>query len=111
MHKALSRHHSSDHARLVLAKTLAIISGKWRLRIIYQLAGQNLSYTDLHRSNPEVSEKVLIDELNELVALRFLQKESFRKVRTRVEYSLTERARSIMPVLDQLTQAVDEFLI
>lgn len=108
MHEVVSSHHSSEHARLVLAKTLSIITGKWRLQIIYHLAQQKLTYSELRRLNPEASQKVLMDELNELVALGFLQKESVRQVRLYVKYSLTQKAQRIMPILNQLTQVVEE---
>lgn len=110
MHEVISSQYSSENANLVLAKTLAIITGKWRLQIIYRLAEHKLRYNDLRRSIPGVSEKVLVHELKELVALGFLQRESFQEVPHRVEYSLTEKAQRIMPILHQLTQAVEEFL-
>lgn len=107
MDKLVSSHLSSEQSQRVLRKTLTIISGKWRLRIIFQLAGQKRRFTALSRSMPELSDKVLMSELNELVALGFLQKESFREIPPRVEYRLTEKAYKVMPILHQLTLAVE----
>lgn len=107
MDKLASSPHSSEHARQVLLKTLEIITGKWRLLIIYQLIEQKLRYGELRRSVPQISEKVLIDELKELEALGFLQKESFPEIPLRVEYGLTEKAHKIMPILHRLTLTVE----
>lgn len=111
MHGVVSSQHSGEHTRLVLAKTLAIITGKWRLQIIFRLAEHKLRFGDLHRAIPGVREKVLAHDLKAFVALGFLQRDCFPEVPPRVEYSLTQKAQRIMPTLHQLSQVVEKFLL
>ncbi|GAB4035435.1 winged helix-turn-helix transcriptional regulator [Spirosoma jeollabukense] len=110
MHKEVSSQQPDERARLALKKTLAIVTGKWRLQIIYLLAERTHRYGDLRRAMPQISEKVLMTELNELVALGFVQKEAFPERSPRVEYRLTPKAQTILPVLDRLVLAVEAFL-
>ncbi|GAB4043407.1 winged helix-turn-helix transcriptional regulator [Spirosoma jeollabukense] len=111
MHKVVSSQQPDERARLVFKKTLTIVTGKWRLQIIYLLAERTRRYGDLRRAMPQTSEKVLMTELNELVALGFVQKEAFPERPPRVEYRLTPKAQTILPVLDRLVLAVEAFLI
>ncbi|QIP13246.1 helix-turn-helix transcriptional regulator [Spirosoma aureum] len=101
----------SDVSHPVLKKTLDIICGKWRLYIIFQLSEQDRRYGELRRMVPDVSEKVLIQELKALVALGVLQKKSYNEVPPRVEYGLTEKAREILPILQQIMVIGKTFLV
>ncbi|GAB3888078.1 winged helix-turn-helix transcriptional regulator [Spirosoma agri] len=100
----------SDVNQLFLKKTLDIICGKWRLFIIFQLSEQDRRYGELRRMIPDVSEKVLIQELKALVELGVLQKKSYNEVPPRVEYGLTEKTRTILPVLNQIMVIGHTFL-
>lgn len=99
-----------DVPHLVLRKTLDIICGKWRLYIIFQLSERDRRYGELRRMIPEVSEKVLIQELKALVLLGVLQKTSYNEIPPRVEYGLTDKARKVLPVLSQLVTVGETFL-
>lgn len=101
---------STDTTHLVLKKTLDIICGKWRLYIIYQLSSEARRYGELRRMIPEVSEKVLIQELKALVALGVLEKKSYNEAPPRVEYGLTEKGQKVLPTLLQLTSIGEAFL-
>ncbi|WP_080058586.1 winged helix-turn-helix transcriptional regulator [Spirosoma aerolatum] len=93
-----------------LKKTLDIICGKWRLYIIYQIGTEARRYGELRRMIPEVSEKVLIQELKALVELGVIEKKSYNEVPPRVEYSLTAKALHIFPHLLELTSIGEAFL-
>jgi len=94
----------------VLKRTLDIICGKWRLYIIFQLSERDLRYGELRRMIPDVSEKVLIQELKALVALGVLHKQSYSEIPPRVEYGLTEKAKGILPILKDLMTIGQTFL-
>jgi DNA-binding HxlR family transcriptional regulator len=100
----------ADNSQLVLKKTLDIICGKWRLYIIYQLGTQARRYGELRRMIPEVSEKVLIQELKALVALGVVEKKSYNEVPPRVEYGLTPKGIHVLPMLQKLTSIGETFL-
>jgi len=95
---------------LALKKTLDIICGKWRLHIIFQLGAKARRYGELRRMIPEVSEKVLIQELKALVTLGVLEKKSFGEVPPRVEYGLTGKGLFVLPTLLNLVTVGETFL-
>ncbi|WP_460946514.1 winged helix-turn-helix transcriptional regulator [Spirosoma daeguense] len=100
----------TDSRQLILRKTLDIICGKWRLYIIYQLGTEARRYGELRRMIPDVSEKVLIQELKALTTLGVIEKKSYNEVPPRVEYSLTEKGRQVLPTLLKLTSVGETFL-
>ncbi|MBC3786553.1 winged helix-turn-helix transcriptional regulator [Spirosoma utsteinense] len=100
----------ANNSQVVLKKTLDIICGKWRLYIIFQLGTQARRYGELRRMIPEVSEKVLIQELKALAALGMVEKKSFPEVPPRVEYGLTPKGLEVLPMLQKLTSIGELFL-
>ena len=110
MNEQVSTQKLIDPKTQALQKTLDIISGKWRLYIIYQLGTQSRRYGELRRMIPEVSEKVLIQELKVLVSLGVIEKKSFHEVPPRVEYKLTEKGLEVLPALIKLTSIGEMFL-
>ncbi|KAB7730363.1 transcriptional regulator [Rudanella paleaurantiibacter] len=92
----------AERDQLVLRRTLDIICGKWRLFILLNLGEHTRRYGELRRMMPDVSEKVLIQELKSLISLGVLEKESFSEVPPRVEYRLTTKGRGILPHLNSL---------
>ncbi len=105
-----STRKAADTKPVFLKKTLEIISGKWRLHIIYQIGNEVRRYGELRRMIPQVSEKVLVQELKALVSLGVLEKKSSTKVPTGVDYALTANGRHILPTLLKLTSVGEIFL-
>lgn len=85
-----------------VGKTLQMLGGKWRLRIINEIGLDKKRYGELKRQIPDISEKMLIQELKALVEFKLLHKESYAQIPPKVEYSLTERGRDVIPILDSL---------
>ncbi|MFD2569707.1 winged helix-turn-helix transcriptional regulator [Spirosoma soli] len=110
MNDQLRTQKSTDTTQLVLQKTLDIICGKWRLYIIYQLGTEPKRYGELRRMIPDVSEKVLVQELKVLVSLGVVEKKSYGEIPPRVEYSLTAKGRQVLPKLLDLTSIGETFL-
>ncbi len=80
--------------------TLAVIGGKWKPIILYHLAGAGmLRFGEMRRGIPEVTERMLTRQLRELEADGLVRREVFREVPPRVEYTLTEPGRSLLPIL------------
>jgi DNA-binding HxlR family transcriptional regulator len=100
----------ADNSQVVLKKTLDIICGKWRLYIIFQLGTEFRRYGELRRMIPEVSEKVLVQELKALAALGVIEKKSYNEVPPRVEYGLTAKGLQVLPALLKLTTIGEAFL-
>ena len=93
-----------EEERLLVKKSLAIVCGKWRLLILLNLRQKVRRYSEIRRLLPEVSEKVLIQELKALVSLGVLEKQSYNEVPPRVEYKLSESGLAVLPMLAQIKE-------
>ncbi len=84
--------------------TLDIIGGKWKPLIIYHIGNNKvLRYGELNRLIPDISKRVLSRELKELEGNGIIFREEFREKILRVEYSLTEIGKDVLPLLNALT--------
>ncbi len=83
-------------------KSLALLSGKWTLLILFQINERVIRYGELKRCIPGISEKVLIQGLNLLVENKFVSKKSYPEIPPRVEYRLTELGLKTLPIIDML---------
>ncbi|GAB3333980.1 hypothetical protein GCM10027299_41920 [Larkinella ripae] len=92
----------ADHS--LISKTLAIVSGKWRLFIILRVGEGTLRFTHFREHLPAISEKVLAGELKALVALKVLNRKVYAEIPPRVEYTLTKKGRLALPLLWQLLE-------
>lgn len=81
---------------------LHAIGGKWKPMILWQLLEGTRRFAELQRAIPEVSAKVLTDQLRELEADGLLQRQIYAEVPPRVEYTLTPLGRSLESVLAAL---------
>ena len=83
--------------------TLSLISGKYKMIILYCLMEyQPVRFNELQRYLGKISDKTLSRNLKELESDRLIHREVFPQIPPKVEYSLTERGKSLMAVLDQL---------
>ena len=79
------------------------IGGKWKLPILWHLADQEtVRYNELKRSVRGVTNMMLTKCLRELEEYGMVIRRQYNEVPPRVEYSLTERGRSIRPVLEAM---------
>ncbi len=85
--------------------TLDIIGGKWKPILIFHIGNRGaIRYGELKRLLPSISERVLSRELRELEATNIILREAFEEKVLRVEYSLTEIGKEVLPLLNALTQ-------
>lgn len=83
--------------------TLSIISGKHKMVILYCLMEfEVVRFNELKRYLKNVSDKTLSSNLKELEADRLILRKEYPQIPPKVEYSLSDRGRSLMEVLDQL---------
>ena len=86
-----------------LVHTMNVIGNKWKPIIIYLLASGEMRFGKLNAMIPTISRKVLTSQLKELEADGLINREKFAEVPPRVEYSLTEKSKTLLPVLRQLS--------
>jgi DNA-binding HxlR family transcriptional regulator len=85
-----------------LEAVLAILGGKWKMLIVYHLATAPRRTGQLRRLVTDVSEKMLIQHLKELIEDGVVERIDFQTVPPHVEYRLTEFGQSLAEVLAPL---------
>ena len=83
-----------------LTAALAAIGGKWKLIIVYWLAESPKHFAALRKAMPRISQKVLTQQLRELVNDGIVNREPKGAVPAPVEYSLSEYGRSVLPLVE-----------
>lgn len=83
--------------------TLSIISGKWKVVILWHLGHEGTHrFNALQKLFTKISHKMLSNQLRELEEDGIVRREVFPEVPPRVEYSLTELGRTLLPIIDSL---------
>lgn len=86
-----------------IRNVLSRMMDKWTLLALYTLEQQGtMRFNDLRRSIPDVSQKMLTVTLKSMEADGLVSRKVIPAVPVKVEYTLTDRAMSVMPLLDQL---------
>jgi DNA-binding HxlR family transcriptional regulator len=85
-----------------LTAALAALGGKWKLIIVYWLAESPKHFAALRRLMPSISQKVLTQQLGELVSDGIAQRRPQGAIPAPVEYSLTDYGRSVLPLLEDV---------
>ncbi|PCE62890.1 winged helix-turn-helix transcriptional regulator [Sediminicola luteus] len=94
--------NSESSERCPVGEALKVIGGKWRLQIIHEIGTEKRRFGALKRAIPDISEKMLIQELKHLVAFGILHRQAYPEVPPRVEYSLTTYGQKILPIISQI---------
>lgn len=88
---------------------LARISDKWSLLVLYTLQQESvMRFNMLQKQIPDISQKMLTITLRTLEDDGFVKRKVYAEVPPRVEYSLTDRAFSLLPHIDSLTNWAKE---
>ena len=85
-----------------LTAALAAIGGKWKLIILYWLAESPKHFAALQRAMSGISQKVLTQQLRELVSDGIVQRQPKGAIPAPVEYSLTEYGQSVLPLVEEV---------
>lgn len=87
-----------------LTSALRVLGGKWKLPLVWHLHDGPLRYGVLRRRLPAISERMLIRSLRELEADGLVKRTQYPEVPPRVEYALTARSHTLVPVLNRLAE-------
>lgn len=89
-----------EDIRCPLEYGLEVFGGKWKSRIICVLAEkERLRYSELRREMANITDAVLATTLKELIADEMVRRTQFDEIPPRVEYCLTEKGNSVVPIL------------
>lgn len=88
------------------AYTLSLVSGKYKMIILYALAGKEpvLRFNELKRRMGAISFRTLSLTLKELESDGLIIRNEYPQIPPKVEYSLSERGQSLIPVLDMMCE-------
>lgn len=88
-----------------LEVTLELIGGKWKSLILWHLGQEGvLRFGSLSRIHPQLTQKMLTQQLRELEADGLVHRKVYAQVPPKVEYTLTEQGLKLGPVLDTLVR-------
>lgn len=91
--------------RCPLEYALEIFGGKWNSRVICVLTTADaLRYGEIRKEMSNITDTVLTATLKHLIAHDVVQRQSFDEIPPRVEYSLTEKGKSVIPILQSICQ-------
>ncbi len=90
--------------------TLAVMSGKWKGLVLWHLRLKTLRFSQLQRRLKSVTQKMLTQQLRELEANGLIHRQIYAEVPPRVEYSLTDAGRTIVPILELMCQWGQDYL-
>jgi DNA-binding HxlR family transcriptional regulator len=85
-----------------LTAALAALGGKWKLIIVYWLGEAPKHFAALRQVMPGISQKVLAQQLRELMTDGIVHRQPKGPVPARVEYSLTDYGRSVVPLVEDV---------
>ncbi len=82
--------------------TLSVIGGKWKPIILYAIKKETKRFSEIKRLIPAISQKMLTQQLRELEEDGIIHRHVYPVVPPKVEYSLTEYGRTLMPIMDAM---------
>ncbi len=95
----MGRKYVDNPNQCTLVHTMNLIGNKWKPIIIYLLSNGPLRFGMLTVLVPTISRKVLAAQLKEMEQDGLLTRISFPEIPPRVEYSLTSKAKALLPAL------------
>ena len=93
-----------------MSKLQAVIGGKWKILILWYVAHYKVQrFGELKRRLAGITQSTLTKQLRELEADGFLHREIYQEIPPRVEYSLTEKGRTVLPVLIDIAKWAEPY--
>jgi DNA-binding HxlR family transcriptional regulator len=91
-----------SNARCPVCRTSEIISGKWTLLVIRDLADGSRRFCELERSLEGISPRTLSLRLRALEEQGIVKRNTYPEVPPRVEYALTEKGEALVPLIEDM---------
>jgi len=100
-----SKEINPEYALCPIRNVISKFGDKWSLLVLYHLhrnGGGVMRFSELHRQMTDCSQKMLSQTLKNLEKSELITRHVYAVVPPRVEYALTERGQSLVPILDAL---------
>jgi DNA-binding HxlR family transcriptional regulator len=88
-----------------------ILSGKWTILLIRDLADGRSRFSELERSLEGISPRTLSLRLRALEEQGIVERKTFPEVPPRVEYSLTDKGRGLVPIIEDMRRYGQQILV
>lgn len=109
-HSPASKHpgHSRETAAEGIEQALKLLEGRWKLVILFRLfGGEVMRFSDLERAIPDVSQKMLIQQLRQMERDGIVTRFVHHQIPPKVEYALTDWGQALCPALSALLDWAD----
>ncbi|ARC85921.1 hxlR-like helix-turn-helix family protein [Clostridium argentinense CDC 2741] len=90
--------------------TIDLIGGKWKSLILWHLSKETLRFSELKRLLPKVTQKMLTQQLRDLENDGFIIRKVYAQVPPKVEYSLSDLGKSVVPILQLMCDWANEYI-
>ena len=85
-----------------VTNSLKLIGGKWKIAIIYNLGKGPMRFGELKKTLMPITQQMLTKQLRELEKDGLIIRKIYAEIPPRVEYFISEKGESIMPILDAM---------
>lgn len=90
----------TNHCRVIDA--IAIVGGKWKLVILWQLCQKTQRFNELEKAIPGITQKMLAQQLRQMEVDKLIARKVYPQIPPKVEYSITDHGKSLQIVLNAL---------
>ena len=87
-----------------------ILSGKWKILILWYLSNDTLRFSELKRKLPGTTQKMLTNQLRSLEEDNLIFRKVYPVVPPKTEYSLTDFGKTLSPILDAMCNWGNDYL-
>ncbi len=92
-----------------LLLTMDLLGGKWKMRILWHVLHGDNRFSLLQKAIPDITHKMLITQLKELEKSGILLRHDFQTLPLRVEYSLSEQYRMLIPIVNSFCDFAKDY--
>lgn len=96
--------HCDATTRMCVAHAATIISTKWTPQLIYAVSSGVSRFSELRTEVGGVNPRTLSARLDDLEASGIIKKMAFAEVPPRIEYTLTDKGKDLLPILEQMSK-------
>lgn len=109
-HSDCNINNNENHEMCPMVLVHKLISGKWKILILWYLSKGCLRFSELKRNLPNVTQKMLTNQLRSLEEDNLIYRTVYPVVPPKVEYGLTEIGIKIVPLLESMHKYGEEYI-
>ncbi|MBW5448966.1 transcriptional regulator [Cohnella sp. CFH 77786] len=98
------RAETGEDRKCPIETVIQVVGGKWKPLILWHLLNSSKRFSELEKLIPEVTQKMLAQHLRELEIDRLVTRTIYPSVPPKVEYSMSEHGKTLIPVLEAMCQ-------